>query len=296
VKELPVNSISIIGSGKIGTAVGIGLEQLGNKVIFCDIDENRIEHLKQLGHRITSDLKHAINDSSLTFVCVPTPSQGSIDLSHVISAVTGIADALKNKPDYHLVVIKSTVLPTTTERIVIPLLANSGKKLGEELGLCVNPEFLTESASTWADDECYHRDFFTEDRIVIGEYDEKSGDILEQLYKPLGKPIFRTDMKTAEMIKYAANCMLATKISFWNEILLICQKLGIDSRQVADIAALDPRIGKYGSVHGKAFGGKCLPKDLEAFVSFAQDYHTPPLLAAVKQINDYMAENYGVRE
>jgi len=194
------------------------------------------------------------------------------------------------------VVIKSTVLPTTTERIVIPLLANSGKKLGEELGLCVNPEFLTESASTWADDECYHRDFFTEDRIVIGEYDEKSGDILEQLYKPLGKPIFRTDMKTAEMIKYAANCMLATKISFWNEILLICQKLGIDSRQVADIAALDPRIGKYGSVHGKAFGGKCLPKDLEAFVSFAQDYHTPPLLAAVKQINDYMAENYGVRE
>ena len=164
-----VNSISIIGSGKIGAAVGIGFEQLGNKVIFCDTGENRIEYLKKLGHRITSDLKHAINDSSLTFICVPTPSQGSIDLSHVISAVTGIADALRNKPDYHLVVIKSTVLPTTTERTVIPLLANSGKKLGEELGLCVNPEFLTESAITWTDDNHYRRDFFSEDRIVIGE-------------------------------------------------------------------------------------------------------------------------------
>ena len=291
-----MNSISIIGSGKIGTAVGIGFEQLGNKVIFYDVDENRIEHLKQLGHRITSDLKHAINDSSLTFICVPTPSQGSIDLSQVISAVTGIANAIKEKSAYHLVVIKSTVLPTTTERTVIPLLANSGKKLGEELGLCVNPEFLTESAITWTDDNRYQRDFFTEDRIVIGEYDSKSGDILEQLYKPLGKPIFRTDMRTAEMIKYAANCMLATKISFWNEILLICQKLGIDSQQVADIVALDPRIGKYGSVHGKAFGGKCLPKDLEAFISFAQEFHNPALLTAVKQINDYMAENYGVRE
>jgi UDPglucose 6-dehydrogenase len=289
-------NISIIGSGKIGTAVGTGFEQLGNKVIFHDIDENRIEQLKQLGHTATSDLKHAINDSSLTFVCVPTPSHSSLDLSHIISAVTGIADSLKEKTAYHLVVIKSTVLPTTTERTIIPLLANSGKKLGEELGLCVNPEFLTESAPTWTDDKRYHRDFFTEDRIVIGEYDSKSGDILEQLYKPLERLIFHTDMRTAEMIKYAANCMLATKISFWNELFLICQNLGIDSQQVADIVALDPRIGKYGAVHGKAFGGKCLPKDLKAFVSFAREFHNPALLTAVKQINDYIAENYGVRE
>jgi UDPglucose 6-dehydrogenase len=291
-----MDDISIIGSGQIGIAVGLGFEQLGKKVIFYDIDENRIEQLKELGHMTTSDLKHAINDSSVTFVCVPTPSHDSIDLSHVISAVTGIAGAIREKSVYHLVVIKSTVLPTTTERTVIPLLANSGKKLGEEFGLCVNPEFLTESAVTWTDDKCYQRDFFTEDRIVIGEYDSKSGDILEQLYKPLEGPIFRTDMRTAEMIKYAANCMLATKISFWNEIFLICQKLGINSQQVADIVTLDLRIGKYGSVHGKAFGGKCLPKDLKAFVSFAQEFHNPALLAAAEQINDYMAANYGVRE
>ena len=172
----------------------------------------------------------------------------------------------------------------------------TGKALGEEIGLCVNPEFLTEIASTWTDDEQYNRGFLTEDRIVIVEYDRKSGDTLEQLYKPVGKPIFGTDLKTAEMIKYACNCMLATKISFWNEVFLICQKLGVDSQQVASIAALDPRIGKYGTVHGEAFGGKCLPKHLEAFISFAKDYHNPALSAAVKEINNCMVEYYRVRE
>lgn len=291
-----MNSISIIGSGRVGSVVGMGFERLGNRVTFHDVDENRIKHLKKLGHKTTSSLKDAIKDCSLSFICVPTPSHGSADLSQVISVIRELADALRDKQDYHLVVIKSTVVPTTTEHTIIPLLTESGKKLGEELGLCFNPEFITESTSTWTDDASYRRDFFTEDRIIIGEYDQKSGDVLEELYKPLGKPIFRTNLKTAEMIKYAANCMLATKISFWNEIFLICQKLGIDSQQVADIASLDPRIGKYGSVHGKAFGGKCLPKDLEAFISFARDYHNPALLEAVKQINDYMSENYGVRE
>jgi len=291
-----MSNISIIGSGRVGIAVGMGFQQLGNKVVFYDTDEAQVKHLGKLGHVATSNLKYAISESSLTFICVPTPSCSCIDLSQVITAVTSLADALKDKTDYHLTVVKSTVLPTTAEYIIIPLLTKFGRKLGGELGLCVNPEFLTEVATTWTDDRRYHRNFFNEDRIVIGEYDKKSGDILEQLYKPLGKPIFRTDMRTAEMIKYAANCMLATKISFWNEIFLICQKLGIDSQQVADIVALDPRIGKYGSVHGKAFGGKCLPKDLQAFVSFARDYRDPALLAAVKQINDYMAEHYGVRD
>jgi len=274
----------------------MGFEQLGNYVIFYDIDERKVEDLEKAGHKATSDLEYAINNSFVSFVCVPTPFRGCIDLSQVTSAVRGITHALKGKLDYHLVAIKSTVLPTITERIVIPLLAESGKKLGEEIGVCVNPEFLTEIASTWTDDKHYHKGFFTEDRIVIGEYDKKSGDILEQFYKPVGRPIFRTDLKTAEMIKCAANCMLATKISFWNEVFLICQKLGIDSQQVANIATLDPRIGKYGAVHSKAFGGKCLPKDLEAFISFVKGYHNPVLLTAVKQINDYMAKNYGVRE
>ena len=160
----------------------------------------------------------------------------------------------------------------------------------------MNPEFLTEISGTWSKVEGTKKDFFTEDRIVIGEYDKKSGDILEELYKPLNKPIYKTDLKTAELIKYASNCMLAAKISYWNEIFLICKELGIDSQGAANIVGLDPRIGKYGTVHGKAFGGKCLPKDLKAFISFAKKYRNVRLLKAVDEINEEMKEKYEVRE
>lgn len=126
--------------------------------------------------------------------------------------------------------------------------------------------------------------------------DKKSGDVLEEIYKPLNKPIFRTNLKTAETIKYASNCMLATKISYWNEIFLICKELGIDSQEVANIVGLDPRIGKYGTVHGKAFGGKCLPKDLKAFIAFAEEYHELKLLKGADDINEEMRKKYGLRE
>ena len=116
-------------------------------------------------------------------------------------------------PD-HVIVVKSTVVPGTTEKVVIPILEKyTGKKAGE-FGICMNPEFLTEISGTWSTDEDTKKDFFTEDRIVIGEYDKKSGDVLEEIYEPLNKPIFRTDLRTAEMIKYASNCMLAAKISY----------------------------------------------------------------------------------
>jgi UDPglucose 6-dehydrogenase len=196
-----------------------------------------------------------------------------------------------------VVSVKSTVLPGTTENVVIPILEKtSKKKVGVDFGVCVNPEFMTEIEHTWTDDRGYKKDFFTEDRIVIGEYDKRSGDVLEKLYRPLNKPIFRVDLKTAEMVKYAANCMLATKISYWNEIFLICKELGINSHVVAEIASLDPRIGKYGTVHGKAFGGKCLPKDLKAFLKFVKRYRRPKILKAVDEINEEMKEKFGVRE
>jgi len=230
---------------------------------------------------------------------VPTPTKedGEIDLSYVENASESIGNVLAEKQNYHLVVVKSTVIPGTTESVVIPALErSSGKKCGEDFGVCMNPEFLTEIEHTWTQNSTFKKDFFTEDRIVIGEYDKKSGDILEELYKPLRIPIFRTDLKTAEMIKYASNCMLATKISFWNEIFLICKEIGVDSKIVADIVGLDPRIGKYGTIHGKAFGGKCLPKDLKAFISFASKFRDVKLLRAVDEINEEMREKYGVRE
>ena len=283
--------ISVIGSGWVGTIIGKGLIELGNEVIFYDIVDKELPEF-------TKDINYAVRNSSISFLCVPTPTmKGEIDLSYVKDAAESIGKVLSEKSDYHVVVVKSTVVPKTTEEVVIPILEKySGKKAGKDFGVCMNPEFLTEIAGTWTEAKDFNRDFFTEDRIVIGEYDKRSGDVLERIYKPLNSTIFRTDLKTAEMIKYVSNCMLAAKISYWNEIFLICEKLGIDSQEIATIVALDPRIGKYGSVHGMAFGGKCLPKDLKALISFAKEYKESILLKAVDEINEEMKRKYGVRE
>ena len=285
--------ISIIGSGWVGTAVGRGLTELGNEVIFHDIVDKDLPNF-------TKDINYAIDNSDVSFVCVPTPTNnsGEIELSYIKKASKNIGEALASKQNYHVTVVKSTVVPTTTEKVVIPIIEKYSSKRARdgEIGVCMNPEFLTEISGSWSKDKSTKKDFFTEDRIVIGEYDKKSGDVLEELYTPLNKLIFRTDLKTAELIKYASNCMLAAKISYWNEIFLVCKELGIDSQEVANIVGLDPRIGKYGTVHGKAFGGKCLPKDLKAFVSFAEKYRKTKVLKAVDDINEEMKKKYGVRE
>lgn len=283
--------ISIIGSGWVGMAIGKGFAGLDNEIIFYDIVDKALLNF-------TKDINYAIENSDISFICVPTPTNedGEIDLSYVKDAAKNIGTILAEKDNYHVIAVKSTVVPGTTEKVVIPILEKyTGKKAGE-FGICMNPEFLTEISGTWSTDEDTKKDFFTEDRIVIGGWDKKSGDVLEEIYEPLNKPIFRTDLRTAEMIKYASNCMLAAKISYWNEIFLICKELGIDSRAIADVVGLDPRIGKYGTLHGKAFGGKCLPKDLKAFVAFAEEYHKAKLLKVVDDINEEMKEKYGVRE
>ena len=286
-----MEKISIIGSGWVGTIIGKGLIELGNGVIFYDVVDKELPEF-------TKDINYAVRNSSISFLCVPTPTTPEgIDLSYIKEATENIGKVLSEKSDYHVVVVKSTVVPKTTEEVVIPILEKySGKKAGEDFGVCMNPEFLTEISGSWSKDKSTKKDFFSEDRIVIGEYDKRSGDVLERIYKPLNSTIFRTDLKTAEMIKYVSNCMLAAKISYWNEIFLICEKLSIDSREIANIVAMDPRIGRYGSVHGKAFGGKCLPKDLKALISFAKEYKETKLLKAVDEINEEMKEKYGVRE
>jgi len=291
--------ISILGSGVVGTIVGKGFKELGNEVIFYDVDEKRVQELRNSGFDATTDLSHVVRESDISFVCVPTPTKDrKIDLTHIKSVTENLARCLKEKHDYHVVVVKSTVLPTTTEEVVIPLLEeHSGKKVGPDIGACVNPEFLTEIHRSWTDNESYARDFSSEERVVIGEFDKRSGDVLQALYEPLKVPIIRTDLKTAEMIKYACNCALASRISYWNEIYYICQRLGIDSNLVAQVAGMDKRIGKYGTIHGKAFGGKCLPKDLDAFINFAEGVgYDPKLLKAVAEINERIKAERGVRE
>lgn len=291
--------ISIIGSGVVGTIVGKGFKELDNEVIFYDIDEKKVQGLRNSGFDATTELSHAIRESDISFLCVPTPTKNrKIDLTHVKSASENLARCLKEKHDYHVVVVKSTVAPPTTEKVVIPLLEeHSGKKVGPEIGVCANPEFLTEIHRSWTDNKSYARNFFSEERIVIGEFDKRSGDILQALYEPLKVPIIRTDLKTAETIKYVCNCALASRISYWNEIYYICQRLGIDSDLVARVAGMDKRIGKYGMIHKKAFGGKCLPKDLEAFIGLAEELgYEPRLLKAVDEINKRIGAEKGVRE
>jgi UDPglucose 6-dehydrogenase len=291
--------ISILGSGAVGTKVGNGFIQLGNQVVFHDVDDSKIRMLNEAGMIATSEIEEAIAESDISFICVPTPATDKgMDLNIVNSVVENVAACLKNKNSYHLIVVKSTVLPTTTEKNLIPLLQRvSGKCVDEEVGVCVNPEFLTEISHTWSEGERFARGFFNEDRIVIGEFSKKSGDILESIYNSLNIPIIRTDLTTAEMIKLASNCALASRISYWNEISYICQLLGVDSEIVARVAGMDERIGKYGTIHGKAFGGKCLPKDLKALVKFSEKIgHNAKLLKAVEEINEKKKAEEGARE
>lgn len=192
-----------------------------------------------------------------------------MDFSYVQDAVENVAKALSERESYHLVTIRSTVLPPLTRRKVIPLLEEgSGLKPGEDFGVCNNPEFLRRATAL--------QDFLNPSRIVIGELDRKSGDLLETLYSPFGCRILRTDLDTAEVVKYVSNAFLASKISFFNETYLICEKLGVDPEFVSEAVSLDPRIGSYGIQGGRPFEGSCLPKDLEAFTTFVNELGMNP--------------------
>ena len=161
--------ISIIGSGWVGTAIGRGFAGMGYEAIFHDVVDKDLPNF-------TTDINYAIENSNVSFICVPTPTASDgIDLSYIKEASKNIGKALANKNDYHLIVVKSTVVPRTTEEVVIPILEEySGKSAREgEIGVCMNPEFLTEISGSWSEDKGYKKVFFTEDRIVIGEYDKK---------------------------------------------------------------------------------------------------------------------------
>ena len=294
--------ISIIGSGFVGFEVGKDLVYLGNEVIFHDVSNTRLAELAKNGYKTTNDLRVAISNSDISFIVVPTPTiDDKFDTSFIESVSKEIGEHLKSKTSYHLIVVKSTVLPGTTEGIIIPLLEkNSGKMAGTDFGVCMNPEFLTQIHNSWNDENSFKRNFSSDERIVIGELDKRSGDMLEDLYASFKIPTFRMKIKEVEFLKYTANCALAARISYWNQIFLAGKQIGISDdciRRIAEIVGMDSRIGKYGTVLGKAFGGKCLPKDLQALSNFLEEKgFEPELLKVVGNINKHMAKNYGVRE
>lgn len=276
--------ISIIGSGIVGKATGIGLHKHGNEILFHDIIKEKLITLKKQGYDVTENISEAVNNSTISLVCVQTPTvSGQMDFSYVKKAIIGIAKALCKKRKYHVIVIRSTVLPSTTRIKVIPLLKKYSRlEPGKDYGVCVNSEFMRKATAL--------DDFLNPWRILIGEFDKRSGDVLETLYLPFKAPIIRTDLDTAEMIKYAANTFLATKTSFFNEVYTICTELGLSPHVISKVVALDPRIGDYGIYGGRPFEGSCLPKDLEAFINFVKDKElNPKLLEATLRINKKMA-------
>jgi UDPglucose 6-dehydrogenase len=296
---MPMN-ISIIGTGYVGLVTGACLAKLDNNIICVDIDKKKIEMINNSISpiyeegldellsdykdkiRATTDYSSAINNSDLTFICVGTPpsnNKGNIDFSSIKKTSIIIGKCLKEKNSWHLVVVKSTVPPGTTKDFILPILEKqSSLKAGRDFGLAMNPEFLREGVAI--------KDFLEPDRIVIGVYDKRSRDVLRRLYKSFSCPIVETSLPTAEMIKYASNAFLATKISFINEIGNMCKKIGIDTYAVADGVGLDKRIGRAFLDSGIGWGGSCFPKDLQALITWAKkNNEKPSILESVVEVN-----------
>ncbi len=288
--------ISIIGTGYVGLTTAVCFASINFDVICVDIDEEKIKKIKrgeipfyepQLGDLLkkasgklefTTDTNYAIQNSEVSFICVGTPSNpdGGIDLKYVESASFEIGKALKG---YHTVVVKSTVIPGTTDNIIRPILEkSSNRKFGEDFGIVVNPEFLREGKAVY--------DFFNPDRIIIGSLDSRSQKEIAKLYESFDCPKLYTDFKTAEMIKYASNAFLATKISFINELAIICDVFNVNVDKVAEGMGLDHRISPHFLKAGPGFGGSCFPKDVLAIISASKKIgYEPILLESVLEIN-----------
>ncbi|NWF87077.1 UDP-glucose/GDP-mannose dehydrogenase family protein [Candidatus Bathyarchaeota archaeon] len=298
--------VSFVGLGPVGLCTAVCFATKDIAVIGSEMDTAKVKqiksinppfyepNLKELLHKairsgnlkIVTNNEEAVLKSDITFITVGTPSNrdGSISLQYVIEASEEIGKALKKKTAVHLVAIKSTVTAGTTLNIVKPILEkNSEKKCGKDFFLCVNPEFLSEGNAI--------KGTFNPDYIVIGGYNEKSAETLENLYKDFHKenlpPILKTNIPTAELIKYANNTFLATKISLINTIANICEKTpGADVTKVAEAIGKDHRINPYFLNAGLGWGGSCFPKDLKAFIAYSKKLgYNPTLIQAAYKAN-----------
>lgn len=308
-------NIAVIGTGYVGLVSGTCLAAKGHHVICVDVDGAKVDKINRgeppiheagldtllkenIGKRLhaTTDLRHAVLRSSVSLIAVGTPFDGSgIDLSHVRQAAAQLGAVLRDTDDRHTVVVKSTVVPGTTDGMVVTALEEaSGKRAGADFGVGMNPEFLREG-------EAVH-DFMNPDRIVIGGIDERTFDVLGQLYDVFPEvDKVLTSTRTAEMIKYAANSLLATLISFSNEIGNLCAALGgVDSIDVMKGVHLDKRFSpllpdgqrivpgftSYLEA-GCGFGGSCFPKDVKALMAHGRKAGVPMrMLDAVMEVND----------
>lgn len=298
-----VPSISVFGLGYVGSVTAACFAHLGNNVIGVDVNPGKVEMLgsgrspiveaevdelvakahRESRLRATTDTRQAVAESDVAFLCVGTPSlpNGKLDLAHVEHVCRDIGTALRNTASCYWVVLRSTVLPGTTETVVIPVLeAASGKRAGADFAVCYNPEFMREGSAV--------ADFFEPPFSVFGAAYAEHLQPLKTLYGFAQSPVFETSIRVAEMVKYTSNCFHALKVSFANEIGTLCRHLGVDTQAVTEILISDTKLNISPAYlkPGFAFGGSCLPKDLRALTYRAKELDLKlPLLESVLPSN-----------
>ena len=299
---------SVFGLGYVGAVVAGCLARMGHEVIGVDNEPMKVALVnggrspiieKDIAQIIaqqvtagrlsaTTDFTVAVQNSDLILVCVGTPSRpnGDIDLRHVHRVCEQIGAALRGHDGAPAVVVRSTVLPGTMRELVIPTLeASSGRSAGTDFGVCVNPEFLREGSAV--------DDYLHPPKTVIGELNRASGDLLTTLYSGIAAPLIRTDIETAEMVKYVDNAWHALKVGFANEIGNFCKAMRVDSHRVMEIFCRDTKLNLSACYlkPGFAFGGSCLPKDMRALLHRAQSLDLSlPILGAVLPSNELQIE------
>ncbi|UCG71199.1 MAG: UDP-glucose/GDP-mannose dehydrogenase family protein [Thermoplasmata archaeon] len=294
--------ITMIGMGYVGLVTGAAFAKHGFDTTCTTTTPEKAEKLNSgmtpfyepgldelvqevvesgLFHGATDNIS-CIKNSDITFICVGTPSMpdGSIDLGHVEKVAADIGMALTEMDRYHVVVAKSTITPSTTDSLILPILEEkSKKKVGEDFGLCMNPEFLREGAAL--------QDSLHPDRICVGGYDQRSIDTVMKVYEGFDCPKFETDLRTAEMVKYGANCLLATKITFANEFANICEFFGVDVYEMMKGVGMDFRINPAFLNAGVGFGGSCFPKDVNAIAAVSKKKgYNARILNAILDVNE----------
>ena len=297
-------SISVFGLGYVGTVTATCLAHKGNSVIGVDLSANKVRLMEAGSSPIvepgvaemaeechkasrlhaTQDVEKAVRGSEISFLCVGTPSlrNGKLDLGHIEPVCREIGQVLKTKSSFHLVVLRSTVLPGTAESIVVPTLEEvTGKKMGKDFGVCVNPEFMREGTAI--------KDFLEPPMTVIGAADPSHSAILRELYSWVGSRIFETTFTTAEMVKYVCNAWHAVKVSFANEIGTLAKQQNVDAEAVIEIFTADTKLNISPTYlkPGFAFGGSCLPKDVRALSYRARELDLKlPLFEAIMPSNE----------
>lgn len=306
--------VAVIGAGYVGLVTGVGLATVGHDVTCVEISASRVatvnagrsplhepgltERLHQVlatgRFRAVTALPPTVRDAQVILICVGTPSAptGEIDLRAVQEAAQQIGQALRQAQGYRVVAVKSTVVPGTTEGVVGPAVWAAAGQGAESIGLAMNPEFLREGDAV--------ADFLAPDRIVVGAIDRRSAEVMRELYAPFNAPLIVTNPRTAEMIKYASNALLATLISFSNQIAALCEATpDVDVETVMNAVHMDRRLSPVIGDQpiqpgilaylraGAGFGGSCLPKDVKALRAYARTIHAPTeLLDAILAIND----------